>query len=194
MLTAKRQKQLFALNYAKTVIDAVISSVDPAANYQTLQSYTPVITQRKDLTLVEETNAQSIINSLFAIVTDAITADSTASIPVEEQVQKTVFVKTGAYKEVLPIRVPANTAVVGDELRSTKVQPSLSTDYTQRSDIPYSVAGITRLKAVLSDIIQGNAVTKTVSNTQTQVQALPYGTATEGTPSTRQITTHHRLY
>ena len=34
---------------------------------------------------------------------------------------------------------------------------------------------------MLSDIIQGNAVTKTVSNTQTQVQALPYGTATEGT-------------
>ena len=170
-----------ALNYAKTVIDAVISSVDPAANYQTLNSYTPAITQRKDSTKVEESEAQGIIDSLFTIVTDAITADSTADIPAEEQVQKTVFVKTGIYKEVLPIRTPANTAIVGDELRSTVIKPSLATDYTQRSDILYSVAGITRLKAVISDIIEGTSITRSTGNTDTQVVAGPFGTATEGT-------------
>ena len=187
-VSGQETETVAALNYAKTVIDAVISSVDPAANYQTLQSYTPAITQRKDLSYVEEPEAQSIINSLFKIVTDAITAGSDAGIPAEEQVQKTVFVKTGAYKEVLPIRVPANTAVVGDELRSTKVQPSLSTDYTQRSDVPYSIAGITRVKDLLSAIVQGSGVTKTPSNTQTQVQALPYGTATEGTLAENKLT------
>ena len=36
-----------ALNYAKTVIHAVITNLDPASNYQTLNSYTPVVVQRK---------------------------------------------------------------------------------------------------------------------------------------------------
>ena len=36
----------------------------------------------------------------------------------------TVFVKHGTYNEVLPIRVPAFVAIVGDELRGTVVQPA----------------------------------------------------------------------
>jgi hypothetical protein len=36
----------------------------------------------------------------------------------------TVFVKTGIYKEILPISVPQNTAIVGDELRSTVIMPA----------------------------------------------------------------------
>lgn len=36
----------------------------------------------------------------------------------------TVFVKTGLFEENLPIRIPKNCAVVGDELRSTTVQPA----------------------------------------------------------------------
>ena len=35
----------------------------------------------------------------------------------------TVFVKTGMYEEILPISIPADVAVVGDELRSTSVFP-----------------------------------------------------------------------
>ncbi len=36
----------------------------------------------------------------------------------------TIFVRTGVYEEVLPIRVPAFVAIVGDELRSTEVRPA----------------------------------------------------------------------
>ncbi len=36
----------------------------------------------------------------------------------------TVFVRTGVYEEVLPLRIPAFVAVVGDELRSTIVRPA----------------------------------------------------------------------
>ena len=36
----------------------------------------------------------------------------------------TVFVKTGIFKERLPIIVPANVAIVGDELRGTNIQPA----------------------------------------------------------------------
>ncbi len=40
----------------------------------------------------------------------------------------TVLIKTGIYEEILPIRVPRNCALVGDELRSTVIQPAA--DYT----------------------------------------------------------------
>ena len=36
----------------------------------------------------------------------------------------TIFIKTGIYNEVLPIKVPRNCALVGDELRSTVIQPA----------------------------------------------------------------------
>ena len=38
----------------------------------------------------------------------------------------TIFVKTGTYKEQLPIKVPADVAIVGDELRSTRIEPASS--------------------------------------------------------------------
>ena len=37
----------------------------------------------------------------------------------------TIYVKNGTYSEVLPIVVPANTAIVGDSQRTTIVQPAL---------------------------------------------------------------------
>jgi len=46
----------------------------------------------------------------------------------------TVYVKTGFYEEILPIRVPADVAVVGDELRSTII--SAASEYEQ-SDMFY---------------------------------------------------------
>ena len=36
----------------------------------------------------------------------------------------TIFIKTGIYSEQLPIKVPRNCALVGDELRSTVIQPA----------------------------------------------------------------------
>ena len=41
-----------------------------------------------------------------------------------ERTPATVFVATGAYKELLPMVIPADVAVVGDELRSTVVMPA----------------------------------------------------------------------
>jgi hypothetical protein len=49
---------------------------------------------------------------------DYIQADLASRAPA------TVFVKTGIYQEQLPISIPANVALVGDELRSTNVQPA----------------------------------------------------------------------
>jgi hypothetical protein len=44
--------------------------------------------------------------------------------------EATLFVKTGLYKEILPLRVPELTAVVGDELRSTVITPASSYEST----------------------------------------------------------------
>ena len=43
---------------------------------------------------------------------------------VTDTVNTTVFVKTGIYDEILPIKVPRNCATCGDELRSTVIQPA----------------------------------------------------------------------
>ena len=41
-----------------------------------------------------------------------------------DTVNTTLFIKTGIYEEQLPIRVPRNCALVGDELRSTVITPA----------------------------------------------------------------------
>lgn len=49
----------------------------------------------------------------------------------------TLYVKSGVYSEQLPITIPANVAVVGDELRSTVIQPdtgSTTLDMFRMSD------------------------------------------------------------
>ena len=39
-------------------------------------------------------------------------------------INSTIFIKTGIYEEILPIKVPRNCALVGDELRSTVILPA----------------------------------------------------------------------
>lgn len=45
----------------------------------------------------------------------------------------TLFVRTGTFEEILPLKVPANVAVVGDELRSTVIKPA--ENYFSTTDI-----------------------------------------------------------
>ena len=46
--------------------------------------------------------------------------DQTSSTPGN----KTIFIKTGTYEEQLPIVIPENTALIGDEMRSVRVRPA----------------------------------------------------------------------
>lgn len=69
------------------------------------------------------------VQSLKNIIVTALSASSTASIPVANQgLTATLMVKTGVYNETLPIVVPANTALNGDELRSSVVKPKIVVD------------------------------------------------------------------
>lgn len=72
-------------------------------------------------------SASSTINSLFSTLTTALTNQSTAAVPTANNgLTATIFVKSGTYSELLPITIPANVAVVGDELRGVTVQPATS--------------------------------------------------------------------
>ena len=71
--------------------------------------------------------ALSSVNSLFGVLVTALTTVSTSAVPTANNgLTATIFVKSGTYSEVLPITIPANVAVVGDELRGATVQPATS--------------------------------------------------------------------
>ena len=70
---------------------------------------------------VDTTSAGTTLNAPFRSVKFAcefILADETNRAPA------TIFIKSGIYEEVIPIRVPANVALVGDELRTSTITPA----------------------------------------------------------------------
>ena len=83
-----------------------------------------VISQTIDSNYVAEAGASAAVTSLMGIITTALSNASTTSIPASNNgVTSTIFIKNGTYNEVLPISVPENVALVGDELRGVIVQP-----------------------------------------------------------------------
>ena len=158
--------------YIKDLVDAVLSNVPPATVRGAIPQYT-------NGSVTEEADAQSTVDSLVTIVTDAVTAGNTNSIPSEKIANNTLFVKTGNYEENLPLNVPANTAVVGDELRSTRI--SAAGAVVDVADVPYSLDGISRIIAIVGDIVQNNAVSASAGNAETQVTTRTSGGATNAT-------------
>ncbi len=168
-----------AINYLKSIMPNILAKTDPTANYASLNSVASPITQQK-LTAYDATpGSTTTIDNLIKITTDAITAGVTTNIPTELHAQKTIFVKTGEYEEVLPIIIPEDVAIVGDELRSTRIKPAPS--QTSAADVPKSIAALTRISAVISNIVQNVAITKSTGNSATQVTTRPAGNASAGT-------------
>jgi hypothetical protein len=116
------------------------------------------------------------ITELSEIVTDAITAGVDTDIPAKLIRNTLVKVSTGKYYEVLPIIVPAECCIIGDELRSTNVQArtSSNSNLTPAKDFTYSYEALDRITNIVDDIVTGVAVTPTTGNTQTQDQTWPY--------------------
>jgi hypothetical protein len=167
-----------SLNYIKTLSDAILSNIAPATVRGSLNQYT-------NAAFVEENDAQSTVVSLVNIVTDAITAGDTSAIPVERKAQNSIFVKTGQFNEVLPIVIPENTAIIGDELRSTRISPAAS--LVDSGDSVYSIAALARLQAIISNIVTHDTVTKSSGNALDPVTTSPPGTAPAGTFATELV-------
>jgi hypothetical protein len=167
------------LGYIVTLADAVLSNLAPATVRGSLNQYI-------NAAFVEEADALATVTTLTGIVTSAITAGNTTNIPAERKPQNSIFVKTGQFAEVLPIVVPENTAVIGDELRSTKITPAGT--LVDSADTPYTLDGISRLQAVISLAVTNPAgITKTTGNALDPVTTAPVGSAGAGTFATELV-------
>jgi len=166
---ADEDEQLVAaINYGVILIGNVLSNTAPADNYQGLNGISPGdrTLQLIDATYTAESGTLAICQGLAEIITDAVTAGNTSSVPSEDIPNYTINVKTGLFEEVLPIRVPSNTAIVGDELRSARVSPAGK--LVGNNDKAKTIATLTHLKSITDNIVTNSAVTPTSGNTETQ--------------------------
>ena len=169
-----------ALNYMVTVAGNILANAAPAANYQTLNgiSLGNQAKQIIDSTLTAESSAPAALSGLVSIITTGLTGGTTSYIPPLINPNTTISIKTGTYNEFLPIVVPANTALVGDELRSTVVQPAQAVA-NLATDKPKSIAALKRIQSLVPTVMANSTVTPTSTgpypNTQTQVTTLPAG-------------------
>ena len=108
------------------------------------------ITQVIDANYPAEAGATSLVSSYISIITTALTNVSTTGIPASNAgATSTIFIKNGTYNEVLPITVPENVALVGDELRGVIVQP-LPTQGIFTGSVSTTTLTSTAITAVLS--------------------------------------------
>ena len=159
-----------ALNYLTVLVGNVLANAAPAQNYQTLNSVALAnqAIQNIDVTKISESSTATITTNLISIVTTGLSAGTTSAIPAVVNPGTTISVKTGTYTEVLPIVVPRNTAVVGDELRSSVVKPAVA-NTNLVNDKPKTISVLNRIKAIVPDLLANNSVTPTDGNTSPQL-------------------------
>ena len=188
---SQKTETVASINYGLTVIGNVLAQTDPTINYQVLNgdNSTAIVEQYKNTSLVAESGVLTEITSLVGIITDAITAGNTDNIP--ERIIKTTLIKvsTGKYYETLPIIVPAECCVMGDELRSVTAYPRKESNstLTPATDFKYSYTALDRLENIVGDIVTGVSVTPTTGNTQTQDQSWPYAETAVVAPAVEKL-------
>ena len=169
-----------AYNYLAELMGNVISNT-PYKNYQAANGIINAQTQILDNTLTLEDGVTTQIQDLISIITTGILAGSVTAIPAARYANTTISIKTGTFEEVLPIVVPEYTAMVGDELRSTVVQPKPANSLLI-NDKPKTISALNRINSVMSNLIQNTAITPTSGNTE--VQQYIGGYAGSGTVTT----------
>ena len=112
-----------ALNYLKNLIlNYALSGIAPPVSYQALNNVASPIAFNGGF----GSQPTDLVEELLDIVITALVDQSKDNIPLPNQgISSTIMVKTGTYHETLPIVVPAQVAIVGDELRGVVVQPAL---------------------------------------------------------------------
>ena len=116
-----------SLNYVYTsLLGNVLFSSAPTISYQTLMAVDPPVIQI--FTSPAESQAIGDSFSLFNLLLTALTNQDTSKLPPPNQgASATINIKTGTYRESnLPIVVPANCCLVGDELRGVTVEPEVA--------------------------------------------------------------------
>ena len=105
-------------------IVALVSTNTLVTSYQAINNVPAPITQ--EFGSAGSAQVSIDIESYRSIVLTALTEGDTSTIPRENSgLTATIQVKTGTYYETLPIVIPANTALNGDELRGVVVYPKV---------------------------------------------------------------------
>lgn len=113
-----------ALTHLFSTIGYVLANEELPISYQIVNGVVDPIDQIIDLSKPVEALAVNIIGALTNIVLTALSEGNTKLIPPSNQgLSVTINVKSGTYEEELPISIPPNTALNGDELRGAVVRP-----------------------------------------------------------------------
>jgi len=170
---ADEDEQLAAsLVFLRDTIPAILQNVPVSTAYS---SFTQII----DTDYIIDDESQGIINNLLNIIIDTLTLQTSNNLVAEQIASNTIFVLTGLQQEILPIVIPENTAVVGDELRSTKIHAAGSKTHISNDPITRSV--LSRFSAIIELIVTNpGTITKTTGNALNPVTTHPAGTQAVG--------------
>ena len=160
-----------AYNYLKTLVGNILANTAPSSNYQTLTSYTPTASQQINASYTAETGATTVAQGLIDIIRNGLTAGTATAIATALNPNTSISVKTGSYIETLPINLPSNTAIIGDELRSTNIQPATA-PLLMVNDKPKYLNIVSRLKSITPTLLTNATVSLSSTNTATQVTSL----------------------
>jgi len=184
-LAAEADEGVAAYEQLKLLVADVLANEAPTTVYQNVgQDSTAVVAQYINTDYVAEPGITTTTDDLIDIVITALTDQITDNLPARSVPNATINIKTGTYREVLPIIVPAETVVIGDEVRSTNAGPAGS--LIDVSDVKYSIGSLTRLETVVGQIILGTNVTESAGNAATQSAVFPFASSTEVT-SVKQL-------
>ena len=184
-LAAEADEGVAAYEYMKEVVTAVLNNEAPSVVYQNIVNDSSAIAEQYFATTEAETGTVDVATNLIDIVITALEDQDSSRIPERSVPNNTVNIKTGRYRETLPIIVPAETALVGDEVRSVNAGPAGS--LISRDDAKYSIGALGRLETVVGQIVQGANVTESSGNTETQSIEFPFATSIEETSITRLV-------
>ena len=161
---AQTTQTIAAYNFMAELLEDVINNV-ASSSYQVINGSTSGVVQQIDSTLTSELGTAQKAKDLIQIITTALTLGSSTAIPLQILPATTISVKTGTFNEILPIVIPEYTAVVGDELRSTIIQPASGIDILV-NDKSKTTSALNRINSLVPNLIQNNAITPTSGNTE----------------------------
>jgi hypothetical protein len=178
---SQAEQTVAAYTYLKSIVNDVLNNEQPL-NYQSLNGigFEDRASQIIDLSLTAEDVALTKANDMMDIITVGIQSGSATAVPTPTNPNTTVFLKTGTYNEVLPIIIPEYTAVVGDELRTSVVQPAPAIPLLA-NDKNKTTSALNRIKDVIPELMQNIEISKTAGNTANQQFINGYGGTTTAT-------------
>jgi hypothetical protein len=120
------QREYFQVFFVElfNFIERALTNSIPADSYQLLEGVESPVTQYINNGLTLESDTLTRVGALERIYLQSFLEGSYLSIPpANESAYSTIFIRAGTYNENIPIVIPAFTALNGDELRGTTIQP-----------------------------------------------------------------------